>query len=331
MAERGTTPSFSVIIAAYQAAPYIAEAIDSVLAQTVAPLEIIVCDDGSTDDIDGAIAPYRDRITFLRQENRGVGAAKTAAARAASGDFISVLDADDVYLPARLEALAEAARARPDLDILNANANVVLDGKTLRRAYDETWAFEVDDQRRGILDRCFVLGHAAMRRDAYVAAGGFDETLRAVADWDLWIRMILNGSRAGMVAEPLSEYRVRRGSVSSHGVTFVSSAAGILRAALERSDLEPHERATAMRTLAAWERQLELTEARVALVRGEPGSRRRLGRIALRRGHSFRTRAKAGLSALAPGTAGRVLGQREAASSLGAAGVRIENRADAAR
>jgi glycosyltransferase involved in cell wall biosynthesis len=106
---RAAPPTFSVAIAAYQAADVVGEAIESALAQTVPPHEVVVCDDGSTDDLDRALEPYRDRIVLLRQRNRGEAAAKNAAARAASGDFVAILDADDVYLPERLEALGRLA------------------------------------------------------------------------------------------------------------------------------------------------------------------------------------------------------------------------------
>src|SRR5712692_3660025 len=132
---RGKRPSFSVIIAAYQAAATIGEAVDSALGQTLTPLEVIVCDDGSTDDIERALAPYRDRIVLLRKENGGEASAKNAAARAASGVFVAILDADDAYLPERLEALGELAAARPDLDILSSDAYLELDGQVVRRCY----------------------------------------------------------------------------------------------------------------------------------------------------------------------------------------------------
>jgi len=85
-------PTFSVAIAAYQAAETLGAAVESALSQTLPPLDVVVCDDGSTDDFAGAIAPFRDRVVLLRQENRGEAAAKNAAAAAASGEFVAFLE-----------------------------------------------------------------------------------------------------------------------------------------------------------------------------------------------------------------------------------------------
>jgi GT2 family glycosyltransferase len=327
----GPPPTFSVIIAAYQVAPYLAAAIESALGQSYPAREVIVCDDGSTDEIDSAIAPYLDRIRFIRQENRGVGAAKNAAAGLATGDFIAILDGDDVYKPDRLEKLAEASQQRPDLDILTTDAEIVLDGKVLRRAYDETWAFEVGDQRRTILERCFVIGHAAMRREPFVAAGGFDETLRAVDDWDLWIRMILRGSRAGLVEEPLAEYRIRQGSISTKRVPLIENALRILEKAAATPGLSPAEERALRRTRAAWRRDLRLAEARSALQAGlQSDARRHLAPIVLGWGYAPRTRLKAAVSLVSPGRAGSMLAQRERQGAEAAAGVRIGSEAEKA-
>jgi hypothetical protein len=110
----GKPPTFSVVVAAYQVADVIGEALESALAQTLSPLEVIVCDDGSTDNLERALQPYRERIVVARKDNGGESSAKNTAARLASGDFIAILDADDRYLPRRLEALAELACRRPD-------------------------------------------------------------------------------------------------------------------------------------------------------------------------------------------------------------------------
>jgi glycosyl transferase family 2 len=313
------SPSFSVLIAAYQAAAFVGDAVASALAQTHAPEEVIVCDDGSTDDLAGALEPYRDRIVVVRQENRGEGAAKNRAAQEASGDFLVWLDADDLYLPTRLAALDEAARLRPDLDILVTNAFVEANGKVLRLAYDETWAFEIEDQRTAILERCFVLGHAAVKRERFVEVGGFDPTMRTVADWDLWLRLIIGGSRAGYLPAPLARYRVRPGSLSTDRPQIVAGGLRCLERALARDDLSADERAVAERTHARLARKLEVERARQALGRRDPAARAALIRIAADGGQDPRARVKALAAALAPRVSARLLGRR--AARPGAAGV----------
>jgi hypothetical protein len=115
--ERGPAPTFSIVIAAYNAAGTIAEAVESALAQTLPPIEVIVGDDGSTDRTAAVLGPYRERVRYFRQEHRGVAATRNAALEIARGDFFAVLDADDAYLPERLEALAALSATRPDLDL----------------------------------------------------------------------------------------------------------------------------------------------------------------------------------------------------------------------
>ena len=223
------TPSFSVVIAAYQLADLVGGAIESALSQTVEPLEVIVCDDGSTDGTAEAVAAYGERVTYLWQENAGEAAARNAGARAATAEFVSILDADDVYLPQRLEALGELVMARPDLDILVSDAYLEVDGQLFRRCYGASWPFVSDDQRLGIVQRNFILGHAAVRREILLAAGGFDESLRYAEDWDLWAGLILSGSRAGLGDEPLARYRVRQGSLSSHRVNMRAGEIAVSR------------------------------------------------------------------------------------------------------
>src|SRR5262245_24730960 len=103
------SPDFlvSVVIPTFNRAHLITGAIESVLAQTLPPLEIIVVDDGSTDDTPERLAPYLDRIVFLGQENRGVSAARNAGIQAARGNLIAFLDSDDVWHPRKIEIQAE--------------------------------------------------------------------------------------------------------------------------------------------------------------------------------------------------------------------------------
>ena len=307
--EPGRVPSFSVLIPTYQAERYVVAAVESALAQTRPPHEVIVCDDGSTDGTARVLEPYRDRIAYLRKENGGEGSAKNAAARAASGDFVVLLDADDTYLPERLEALGQLAAARPDLDLVTTDAFVEVDGEAVRRVYASASRFDVGDQRKAILRGNFIHGHCAIRRDTYLAAGGFDESIRFTADWDCWIRLILGGARAGLVAEPLAVYRVWEGGLSSSRLAYARGHVQTLEKTALRSDLDPSEREVLDEALAARRRAEALVAAETALAEGAPDARGRLLRIALGAGFGARTRAKAAGAALAPGAARRRLGQ----------------------
>jgi hypothetical protein len=320
-------PTFSIVVAAYQVADVIADALDSALAQTFRAREVIVCDDGSTDDLAGALERFGDSITLIRRSgNGGEAAAKNEAVRAATADFVVFLDGDDTYLPDRLEALAQFAAARPDLDILTTDAYLELEGTRLRRCYEDDWPFETDDQRRGILERNFIFGLAAVRRKRLLDVGGFDESIRWTTDWDCWIRLILEGSRAGAVAEPLALYRVRAGSLSAARRNHIGGRLQTLRKAASMDGLSVAERRTVSTTIAAQERELALLEARSALLEGDAHARRRLLALARRKGIPAMTRAKAAAAALVPGLAARALRSRDDGSWIGAGGIQSPGR-----
>jgi GT2 family glycosyltransferase len=312
-----------VVIAAYNVAALIGDALESVFAQTYPPREVIVCNDGSTDDLEGALAPYADRITLIRKENGGEGSAKNAAARSASGDFVVILDADDTYMPGRLEALAELAHAHSHLDILTTDAFLESNGERVRRCYTDTWTFEVADQRRGILERNFIFGHVAVRRQRFLDAGGFDETIRWTTDWDCWIRLILDGARAGCVLEPLAVYRIHESGLSADRASLVSGRLQTLAKAARREDLSGAERETLQATIAKYERELALLRLRASLRDGKDDARRRALAVARDRRFPARTRALAAAATLLPRMVGRRERRRNDRSWVGAGGTHV--------
>jgi hypothetical protein len=279
--EPAPAPTFSVVVAAYQVADVIGDALESVRRQTLAPLEVIVCDDGSTDDLDRALAPFIERITLIRKENGGEATAKNAAADEASGDFLVILDADDVYLPGRLAALAELASARPDLDVLTSDAVLEVDGEAVRRCYTPELPFEVEDQRSAILRRNFVFGLAAVRRERF-----------------------LDGSQVGAVLEPLARYRLRAGSLSGSRANLLAGRVRVLENAAAHPSLSDAERRTVTESIALERRRLALAEARAALEGELPHPRRLALKVAFGRGYGLPTRLKSLAAAAAPGWAG---------------------------
>ena len=313
----------SVVVPVYQGAHTVGTAVESLLVQTVPPCEIIVCDDGSTDDLMGSLAPYADRITVLHQEHKGVAAARNLGLSHASGDFVAVADADDRQYPRLIEVLGEIAMARPDLDILtsqehlerhHASARSVLPS-TLRRmqvSHSSTGAtFPIDDQRIGILRSNFISGHAAARRRRLVDIGGYDETLRCAEDYDVWVRLILSGARAGLVLEPLAVKRLRPDSVSTHGDWCIQGRITALTKILDQGDITPAERSVAEERIAVYRRGLEpakaVADAKVALRAGHADARRRALRVITIRDQPWLTRVKAAIAMLAPHWAGRRL------------------------
>jgi hypothetical protein len=316
-------PTFSVIVAAHDVADVIGDALASLESQTVAPLEVIVCDDGSSDDLDRALEPFAEDIVFVRKSHGGEASAKNAAADAARGDFLLILDADDVYLPRRLEALGELARLRPDLDVLTTDAYLVVGDRRVRRVYEQGWSFETVDQARAILQRNFVFGLAAVRRDRFREHGGFDESIRWTTDWDLWLRMILDGSKVGAVGEPLALYRLRQGSLTSRRKELALGKLMTLEKATGNPALGSAHRAVLSQSLRFYESQLGALDLDAAVLTADQGLRRRAFGVLCSR-HAPRSARKTALATLAsPRLARRFLRRRVEMTWVGAGGIRV--------
>jgi glycosyltransferase involved in cell wall biosynthesis len=294
----GAEPTFSVVIPAYQVAQTVGAALDSALGQTRPPLEVIVCDDGSTDDLDAALAPYLDRIVLVRQENQGAAVARNTAFDQSMGDFVAVLDGDDVFLPRRLEALGRLGAQRPDLDILAADAYFERSGRIVGRFY-ESRDFPTDDQRRAILEWCFLF-NPAVRRSRVLEIGGFDPTLRIGHDWDCWLRLILSGSGAGLVPEPLTRYRIVSGSLSDDRPRSLRERVTLLEKAARNPQLRDHERQFLADRLAIARQRALLAEARAAIGGQAPDARRRALAVVVGPRIPVSTRIKAALAFISP-------------------------------
>lgn len=223
---------------------------------------MIVCDDGSTDAPEQALESFGDRVVLLRKPNGGGASALNHALAAATGDFVAILDADDVYAPERLAAIATAAASRPDLDIVTTDAWLDRDGTRIG-TYSSVNPFAVSDQRSAILDTCFPGGWPAVRRERLVGAGAWDESYRVAYDWECWLRLILRGSSAGMVDAPLMTYHVREGSLSADKVASLQERIRLLRS-VDPKLLSSDERRVRSRAIVRESRRLARLELRLA-------------------------------------------------------------------
>ena len=302
-------PTFSVVIATYQAAATLHQAVMSALSQTVAAREVIVIDDGSTDGTNEVLAPLREQIIYRRQPNRGPAAARNAAIRLATGDFVVVLDADDVYEPRRIEALTDLAVQRPDLEILTTDAFLEVNGDVVGTFFEYT-RFPEADQVCEILFRCFLFA-PAVRRRRMIEVGGFDETLRVAEDWDCWIRLLSSGSVAGATTEPLIRYRIGHESLTADYVNSLRARLTVLEG-VSRLDLSPRERVALGCARRNHRRAALLAETEHALRHRRPDARQRAVQLAWSRDMRFATRVRGLAAALAPGMAERRLARLEA-------------------
>jgi hypothetical protein len=316
-------PTFSVVIAAYEVADLIGDAIDSILGQTRPALQLIVSDDGSTDDLEQTVASFGDRVHYLRNEHRGAAAAMNAGAVAAAGDYVVFIGADDTFEAGRLEALAELANESPEIDVLTTDAHVAVGGKIFRRFYDETFPFAFEDQRGEILRRNFVFGHTAVPRRRFLEVGGFDESIRWTSDWELWARMILDGSRVGLVPEPLATYNIREQALSSKRLDQGRGRLQTLRCIECHPRLTSTELPLVRREIETCTNEIASGEAQEALLAGAPDARARALAIARLKGYPAQARLRALGAAIAPGLAARLLKRQRSRVWTGAGGVAV--------
>lgn len=309
--EPGPRPTFSVVVAVYVGADVVAAAVRSALDQTEPPLEVFVADDGSTDDLTGALASFGDAVRVLRLPHRGAASASNAAVAEARGEFVVVLDADDTWAPQRLARLGDLAEARPDLDLLTTDAWFVFDGRRQGRFYEHN-TFATDDQSTEILRRTFFFAHVAVRRTAWLAAGGFAADLDRGYDWDLQLRLLLGGVRAGCVLEPLADYAIHPDSLSAARYESLMARVRLLDRAAAAHSLDDVQRVALDESLTTYRRRALIARAERLLIDRAPGRRRAGAAVALASGASVRRRVQGAAGAIAPGWTGSRLARAAA-------------------
>lgn len=211
MTEGEACATVSVIIAAYNAEKYIAQAIDSVLAQSHPCVECIVVDDGSTDGTAEIVKGYGGRVRYLYQQNAERSAARNNGMREARGELISFLDADDVLAPEKLAEQAAFLAEHPDYDVAYSRVSY----------FDDNDGTSFTPQRRTpsgdivaeLLYGNFITIHSPLiRRDAAGHAGGFDPARNRYEDWDFLLRLALTGARFGFQDRLHAKVRLHPGN-----------------------------------------------------------------------------------------------------------------------
>ncbi len=206
----------SVIIPTYQTGRFIAQAIDSVLNQTFPVSEIIVVDDGSTDQTESILRGYGDRIQVIRQMNQGPSAARNTGIRAAQGEFVAFLDADDYWSPDKLQKECSVIQSDPQLGLVFCDC-VFFDNQG---QWKKT-SFQMAKPAKGwVYQDLFIQNFiptiaVVARRICLAEIGWFDETFRCAEDYDYWIRLSKKW-KIDYVEEPLTYYRIHENQTSGN-------------------------------------------------------------------------------------------------------------------
>ena len=263
-----TTPRVSVIVPAYNAAAFIAEALESVRRQTFEDWEVVVCDDGSTDETGAIAAAFGDRVRVVRSPcNEGLASARNRAIAAASGELFALLDADDVWLPEYLQRQVgiweEAGRRAGRVGIVSCNAYLRDGDGQLPQTYADRFGYADDVTVERLLDISPIFISALIPRAALDDVGVFATDLRSCEDLDLWIRLIEAGYQVASTREPLVVYRLSPGQLSAQPVAMARARQEVYRRAIARGKLTPSQRRSAVRAIRR-ERAIEAVSALAA-------------------------------------------------------------------
>lgn len=241
-------PEVSVVMPAYNAARTIGAAVSSVLGQTYADFELVVVDDGSTDETAAIAAAHPGPVRVVSQPNKGVAAARNRGIAEAAGELIAFCDADDILFPGHLEALL--ATWRRQRGVATANAYWLFpDGIHRARTRHKGRFPAVRDQRRAILEQNFVSTMALFPKRLVDDIGPFAEDLRRGEDWHFWMRAVFAGLPIAHQPRPLALYRWTDASLSADRAAMDQSLLEVLRRAYDTLALSEPERDLVRRRL----------------------------------------------------------------------------------
>lgn len=230
-------PLVSVIIPCYRQAHYLTQAVESVLQQSYPTIETIVVNDGSDDDVEGAILSYRHRVCYIYRENGGLPAARNTGIQAAQGRYLLFLDADDLLHPSAIEWLIDAMENQEDR-LCHMGCRRFVD-----RTSPHSGAVYPPSQKTALSDlihsslapvHCVLCPATAVR-----AVGCFEESLQACEDWDLWIRLAFYGLHSKAVPLVGAYYRQMSDSMSKNQMRMLTARTRVLLRAYDHLIQKP--------------------------------------------------------------------------------------------
>lgn len=222
--------SISVVIPAYNSSKFIAQTLQSVLGQTFPATEILVIDDGSTDDTATIAERFGPPVRVIRRPNARQAASRNFGVAEATGEWVAFVDADDIWEPNKLERQMGELEVHPDADVCYTARTEMLQIGHEARLGKRLPAPTPQELRECLLEKTGFLPSTVMiRRSVFLKMKGFDTRFTIVEDWDFWLRLLHAGVKFVGCEEALVRYRIHPASVSHRAMVMLEEQVVILR------------------------------------------------------------------------------------------------------
>lgn len=298
-----TAPKVSIITPAYNIAEYIKETLDSVFAQTFKDYEMIIVNDGSpdTEKFEKVLEPFFDRIIYIKDENRGAGAARNTAIENARGEFLAFLDGDDVWFSEFLASQIEFLE-KNNFDLVYSDALIFGDAAFDDKNYMRDAPSSGEANFESLLDmRCNVITSGTIARRQNVLDAGMFETEKVRAhDFVLWLKLARGGAKIGYQKKILLKYRVRPGNLSGDAIQQIQREIDVYNRILKLFDLDEKQICIVKNQQKRLNAEKELERGKVFLLKKDFAAARKAFETAHEYRQSNRLRLIIWLTKIAP-------------------------------
>jgi glycosyltransferase involved in cell wall biosynthesis len=238
----------TAVIPCFNSAQYVAAAVSSALGQTFTDLEVVVVNDGSTDNFDEAIKPFEDRVRLLCQPNKGLSAARNAALVATDSEFVAYLDADDLWRPSKIARQIDRLKSDREIGFVHTGvAYVDTTGRPMDQAKVD-WSPPDRISLVNLLEHNIITASSVLQRRSAFEDGHFCLELEVCSDWDLWLRILGAGHSIGYVPEAVTEYRIHESNMSKQTERLLAERVVVMERLLSRPvDQAAHSAAQRLR------------------------------------------------------------------------------------